>query len=56
MADGAYLTIGIANVSLPRLLFPVEPQPNETLLGFVVRCVERNRLGTSHSCGRSVSN
>lgn len=54
MADGAYLTIGIANVSLPRLLFPVEPQPNETLLGFVVRCVERNRLGTPVSFMRAV--
>lgn len=54
MADGAYLTIGIANVPLPRLLFPVEPQPNETLLGFVVRCVERNRLGTPVSFMRAV--
>lgn len=54
MADGAYLTTGIANVPLPRLLFPVEPQPNETLLGFVVRCVERNRLGTPVSFMRAV--
>ena len=54
MADGAYLTTTIANVPLPRLLFPVEPQPNETLLGFVVRCVERNRLGTPVSFMRAV--
>lgn len=54
MADGAYLTTRIATVPLPRLLFPVEPQPNETLLGFVVRCVERNRLGTPVSFMRAV--
>lgn len=54
MADGAYLTTTIANVPLPRLLFPVEPQPHETLLGFVVRCVERNRLGTPVTFMRAV--
>jgi hypothetical protein len=54
MADGAYLTTRPASVPVPRLLFPLEPQPNETLLGFVVRCVERNRLGTPVSFMRAV--
>ena len=54
MADGIYLTTTIANVPIPRLLFPMEPQPNETLLGFVVRCIERNRLGTPVSFMRAV--
>lgn len=54
MADGSYLTTRISSVAIPRLLFPVEPQPNETLLGFVVRCVERNRLGTPVSFMRAV--
>lgn len=54
MADGAYLTTRTASAAIPRLLFPVEPQPNETLLGFVVRCVERNRLGTPVSFMRAV--
>lgn len=54
MADGAYLMIQPARAAGARLLFPVEPQPNETLLGFVVRCVERNRLGTPVSFMRAV--
>jgi hypothetical protein len=32
----------------------LEPQLNETLLGFVVRCIERNRLGTPVSFMRAV--
>lgn len=54
MADGAYLTMGALEAPVPKLLFPVEPQPHETLLGFVVRCVERNRLGTPISFMRAV--
>lgn len=27
------------------LLFPVTPQPDETLLGYIVRCLEENHLG-----------
>lgn len=54
MAEGAYLTSRIASAASARLLFPVEPQPNESLLGFVVRCVERNRLGTPVSFMRAV--
>lgn len=54
MADGAYLTPRIASIPIPKLLFPVEPQPNETLLGFVVRCVERNHLGTPVTFMRAV--
>jgi hypothetical protein len=54
MPDEAYLTTTIAGVAMPRLLFPLEPQPNETLLGFVVRCIERNRLGTPVAFMRTV--
>lgn len=54
MADGTYLTTTVAAPPSPRLLFPLEPQPHETLLGFVVRCVERNRLGTPVAFMRAV--
>lgn len=54
MADGAYLTTTIATPPSPRLLFPLEPRPHETLLGFIVRCVERNRLGTPVTFMRAV--
>ncbi|WP_295219268.1 helix-turn-helix domain-containing protein [uncultured Brevundimonas sp.] len=54
MADDAYFTTTIAAPPTPRLLFPVEPQPHETLLGFIVRCVERNRLGTPVTFMRAV--
>ena len=54
MADDAYFTTAIAAPPTPRLLFPVEPRPHETLLGFIVRCVERNRLGTPVTFMRAV--
>ncbi|MFN3535937.1 MAG: helix-turn-helix domain-containing protein [Brevundimonas sp.] len=54
MADGTHLIPASLTVAAPRLLFPIEPEPYETLLGFVVRCVERNRLGTPVAFMRAV--
>lgn len=44
----------VAKAAGSRLLFPVQPEPHETLLGFVVRCLGRNHLGAPVNFMRSV--
>jgi len=47
MADGAIASsIAAPSNAGKGLLFPVEPATGETLLSYIVRCVERNHLGT----------